>query len=273
MILIADSGSTQCTWLMADGDRVVRVRTQGINALLHTPAQIRATLSELPPCGVPDRVFFYGAGCGDGFPEATRTLTAELATRFGTERIEAASDLLGAARALFGGREGIACILGTGSNSGHYDGRRIVRNVPPLGYVLGDEGSGAALGRALLNGIFKGLIPLREELLGRTGLSYEEVLRRVYREPFANRFLASLAPFVRSHLECPEVRQTVAECFGEFVAHNLVHYPEGLEVSFVGGVAAAFEPLLRDVLNHYGLDAGMIAASPAEGLLKYHEGA
>lgn len=130
-------------------------------------------LAELPPCGPVEAVYFYGAGCGGTFPEATEKMVRELRTHFGAGHIEAQTDLLGAARALFGRGEGVACILGTGSNSCWCRGGEIVENVPPLGYVLGDEGSGAAMGRNLVNGIFKGHIPLREEFLAAHGLTYE----------------------------------------------------------------------------------------------------
>lgn len=174
--------------------------------------------------------------------------------------------------ALFGRGEGVACILGTGSNSCWCRGGEIVENVPPLGYVLGDEGSGAALGRNLVNGIFKGHIPLREEFLAAHGLTYEEIILRVYREPYANRFLASFAPFVHAYLDCPEVRAMVAETFADFAQRNLSRYPVHLTVACIGGVAAAFEGLLREVLAHGGYRVGRIAASPAEGLIKYHYG-
>ena len=131
------------------------VRTRGINAVQHSPEQIREALAELPPCGGAEAVYFYGAGCGHTFPDATAKMVREFGEHFGAARIEAESDLLGAARALFGRGEGVACILGTGSNSCWCRGGEIVENVPPLGYVLGDEGSGATLGRNLVNGIFK----------------------------------------------------------------------------------------------------------------------
>ena len=144
--------------------------------------------------------------------------------------------------------------------------------MPPLGYVLGDEGGGVHLGRNFLNGIFKGHIPLKEEFLAATGLSYEEIIRRVYREPYANRFLASFAPFILAHTDCPEVREMVRRSFGEFASRNLSRYPQGLPVSFVGGIAARFGELLRETLEAEDYRIGTIVESPAEGLLKYHHG-
>ena len=173
---------------------------------------------------------------------------------------------------MFGRGEGIACILGTGSNSCHCRGGEIVANVPPLGYVLGDEGSGAVLGRNLVNGIFKGMIPLREEFLHTFALTYAGLIRRVYREPAANRFLASFAPFIRAHLDCAPVRKMVVRSFGEFAARNLSGYPAGLPVAFVGGVAAHFEEPLREAMAAAGREVVRIVCSPAEELWKYHGG-
>ena len=173
MVLIADSGSTKCTWITGDGTRTTQLRTRGINAVQHSAEQIREALGELPPHHGVAAVRFYGAGCGETFPEASEKLRRELEAHFGTADITVESDLLGAARALWGRGEGIACILGTGSNSCLCRDGEIVCNIPPLGYVLGDEGSGAVLGRNLLNGIFKGHIPLKEEFLAAHGLNYE----------------------------------------------------------------------------------------------------
>lgn len=273
MKAIADSGSTKCEWIFGDGDRILRLRTAGINAVQQSPDAIRTVLAELPPLDGVEELRFYGAGCGDSFPEASAVLRRELAARFGPgTAIGLGSDLLGAARALFGRGEGIACILGTGSNSCHCRGGEIVAHVPPLGYVLGDEGSGAVLGRNLVNGIFKGTIPLREEFLRTFALTYAGLIRRVYREPAANRFLASFAPFIRAHLDCAPVREMVVRLFGEFAARNLSGYPAGLPVAFVGGVAAHFEEPLREAMAAAGREVVRIVCSPAEEIWKYHGG-
>ena len=273
MKAIADSGSTKCEWIFGDGDRILRLRTAGINAVQQSPDAIRAVLAELPPLDGVEELRFYGAGCGDSFPEASAVLRRELAARFGPgTAIGLGSDLLGAARALFGRGEGIACILGTGSNSCLCRDGEILKNVPPLGYVLGDEGSGAVLGRNLVNGIFKGMIPLREEFLHTFALTYAGLIRRVYREPAANRFLASFAPFIRAHLDCAPVRKMVVRSFGEFAARNLSGYPAGLPVAFVGGVAAHFEEPLREAMAAAGREVVRIVCSPAEELWKYHGG-
>lgn len=234
---------------------------------------VGSTTARPTSCAEPaPTVRFYGAGCGPQFPEASERMATALREHFRTPHVAVHSDLLGAARALFGRGEGIACIFGTGSNSCHCRAGGIVGNVPPLGYILGDEGSGAALGRNLLNGIFKGHIPLRDELFAATGLDYEGIIRRVYREPAANRFLASLAPFVREHLARPQVREMVAESFRDFARRNLSRYPAGLPVACVGGVAAHFAAPLREALAAEGHSVVRIEESPAEGLIRYHHG-
>ncbi|MEG1672188.1 MAG: ATPase [Alistipes sp.] len=273
MYIIADSGSTKCDWMCVEGASIQTLRTQGINAALHTPKEVMHSLEELPQTLKPSRVVFYGAGCGEHFPAATQTLHNTLSQHFNTCNIELYSDLLGAARALFGRKAGITCILGTGSNSCYYDGEHIVHNVPPLGYILGDEGSGAALGRKLLNGLLKGTLgeELTSVFYATHKLNYEEVIRRVYREPQANRFLASLVPFIYQHIETQGIRTLVHNAFREFAERNLQHYPHA-EVAFTGGVAAALETELRAVMIEQGYRVGRITASPAAGLIEYHEG-
>lgn len=271
MKIIADSGSTKCDWMCLDTGHPIH-RTRGINASIHSPEQIRGMLDELSPEVQATQVIFYGAGCGESFPAATQALRELLTERFGTPNIEVHSDLLGAARALLGRTSGIACILGTGSNSCYYNGQRIVHNVPSLGYVLGDEGSGSVMGRKLLNGLICEAFgtKLRDTFYDTYGLDYEGVIHRVYREPQANRFLASLTPFIREHLDAKGMRELVCKAFAEFAERNLSHYPQA-EVSFTGGIAAAFEPELRSVMTQCGYKVGRISASPAEGLIEYHE--
>ena len=274
MKIIVDSGSTQSTWLFVGCGEVCTFRTRGINAVQHTPEQIGEALATLPPCDGVERIDFYGAGGGATFPEASARLARMLAAHFGVEpvRIAVESDLAAAARALYGRGEGIACLLGTGSNTCRVRDGRILSSVPPLGYILGDEGSGSALGRRLLNGVFKGHIPLRDEFLAAHGLTYEEIIRRVYREPYANRFLASFAPFVHAHLDRPDIRDMVARSFADFAGRNLSRYPAHLPVACVGGVAAAFGDLLRETLMRCGREVVTIVRSPAAGLTEYHYG-
>ena len=273
MIILADSGSTKCNWLLVEGDRIRRIKSRGINAALQSAETIGAILDE----SFPERIdavslHFYGAGCGERYPHQSAQLRELLKQRFGTGRIEIESDLTGAARALAGNRPGIVCILGTGSNSCCYDGRRIVANTPPLGWILGDEGSGAHLGRLLVGNLLKGIYG--KELLQRfyeeERLDYDTLIRRVYREPMGNRFLASFTRFIARHPEHTELTELVRGAFRSFVERNLRNYPSDLGVSALGGVAFHFEEPLREVLAEYGYRTGKITETPDEGLIQYH---
>ena len=179
---------------------------------------------------------------------------------------------MGAAHALCGHQEGIACILGTGANSCLYDGERIVQNTPALGYILGDEGSGAVLGRKFINALYKGRLPqgLREVFEQEMNLTMSTVIQRVYKEPQANRFLASLSLFIGKHLDMPEVRQLVVENFREFLRNNVKPYgrPE-LPVSFVGSMAYHYESELREAVQLEGLVVGKILKRPVSSLIRF----
>ena len=179
---------------------------------------------------------------------------------------------MGAAHALCGHQEGIACILGTGANSCLYDGERIVQNTPALGYILGDEGSGAVLGRKFINALYKGRLPqgLREAFEQEMNLTMSTVIQRVYKEPQANRFLASLSLFIGKHLDVPEVRQLVVENFRDFLRNNVKPYgrPE-LPVSFVGSMAYHYESELREAVQLEGLVVGKILKRPGSSLVRF----
>lgn len=275
MVLVADSGSTKCAWGVIGGTGSEIRLTPGVNPVLQGREEIVRLVRDAFPEGTKaEEVRFYGAGCGERYPAQTDMLRDVLRECFGCTKVEVASDLLGAARALLGDGTGIACILGTGSNSCYYREGRIVSNVPPLGYILGDEGSGAAIGRMLLGDLLKGHLPgrLLDAFYAEQGLTYQQVIHRVYREPMANRFLASLVPFVGRHISEPAVASLVERAFREFVRRNLVHYPHDAEVACAGGVAHAFEPLLKNVMETNGFRTGRVQRSPIEGLMKYHGG-
>lgn len=273
MIVIADSGSTKCNWQFVDRQTVRRVQSRGINAVLQRPDEVEALLAETFAEPVQaEALHFYGAGCGERYPAQSAQLAETLAKYFPAAHIAVESDLTGAARALLGRRAGIACILGTGSNSCYYDGSRIRSNTPPLGWILGDEGSGAYIGRQLVGNLLKGLCS--EELcrlfFEEEQLDYDQIIRRVYREGMANRFLASFTRFVARHIDRPELEELVCDAFRAFARRNLTRYPAGAEVTALGGVAFHFERQLRRVLEAEGWRTGAIIANPDEGLMNYH---
>ena len=272
MKLTADSGSTKTDWVLTDGNNVVgRYHTQGINPVHQSENEILAILNnELIPqlLRLPLTVHFYGSGVR---PELELAMAGVLKTAFpSATAVEAHSDLLGAARALCGNTEGIACILGTGANSCLYDGKKIVKNTPALGYILGDEGSGAVLGIKFLNALYKGFMPetVLTDFQHDMNLTVADVIARVYRQPMANRFLASLSPFIKSHLDVPEVRRLVIDNFRNFFHRNITPYDRpDLPVSFVGSMAWHYADQLKEAATAEGFHVGRILQSPIDGLV------
>ena len=276
MILIADSGSTKTDWCVAkDGFTVKRFTTQGINPYHQDEKRITGIVLDelLPQTGEYKlkKIVFYGSGCRD---ETIPTMKNILYSAFNNKvEVEISSDLLGAARAICGHEEGIACILGTGSNSCLYDGKKIVGNIPPLGYILGDEGSGATLGKIFINEIFKNsrMYDLKKEILQVLQMTEGDIIDRVYRQPMANRFLASLAPFIHSHIERHEVNEIVTENFRQFLLKNVKRYHrDDLQVSFIGSIAWHFKSQLLQSALEENVYVGSVEKSPMDGLLRYH---
>ena len=295
MILIADSGSTKTDWVLVDrqGVRIVAtVKSQGINPIHQAPDDMRHILEHelITPLSfvkgpwAVDYIFYYGAGCTPVYAPRMEQLLAEtllplapgampLATNPKPLKVEVHSDLFGAARALFGDGEGIACILGTGANSGLFDGSTIVQNTPALGYILGDEGSGSVLGRIFLNAIFKNpsLAELRDDFLKTNKLDQAAIINKVYREPLANRFLASLSVYIHEHLDNATVRSLVVDNFRRFFKSNIDPYGrKDLPVGFVGSMAEHYPEQLQEAAEAEGYQIGTILQSPMDGLVAYH---
>ena len=302
-ILIADSGSTKTDWALVNVEcsmlrsalplgssknvECSMLKTQGINPFhmdektisdilenelkpqLSSLHQVPSTLHQVPSSL--HQIYFYGSGVR---PELEEKMVRLLKAAFPeAEQIEAKSDLLGAARALCGHEEGIACILGTGANSCLYDGQRIVQNTPALGYVLGDEGSGANLGIRFLNALYKNQLPAEiKEEFEQQGHTLSDIIDRVYRQPMANRFLASLSPFIHQHLEVPEVSALVENSFREFIQKNITAYGrKDLPVSAVGSVAFFYKEQLKKALENEGYMLGRILRSPIDGLVEMEQ--
>lgn len=282
MIIIADSGSTKTDWCLCnEGTTLTAIQTQGINPYHQSEEIIEQVIREelLPHLsqamssakGSLKKVIFYGAGCAN--ETACNRVKEAIGKMLQLSDITIHSDLLGAARALCGHEEGIACVLGTGSNSCLYNGKEIVTNIPPLGYILGDEGSSAVLGRRLVGDCLKNQLPdtIREEFLTEYSLTQEIILERVYRQPLANRFLASLTPFLSKHREVPEVHRLLVESFVDFFVRNVKQYRRPwLPIHFVGSIADAFSSELKEAAESLGMELGNILKSPIEGLVGYH---
>ena len=276
MMLIADSGSTKTDWcVILDNTPIKRIGTKGLNPFFQSEEEIQQELTHslLPqlPEGTIDSVYFYGAGCT---PEKAPTLRRAIADSLPVVgNIKAYSDMLAAARGLCDREAGITCILGTGSNSCFYDGKEIVNHISPLGFILGDEGSGAVLGKLLVGDILKNQLSpaIKEAFLKQFDLTVPEIIDRVYRQPFPNRFLASLSPFIAQHLEEPGIRQLVLGSFIAFLRRNVMQYNyTQYPAHFIGSVAHCYKEILQEAAQETGIRIGKILQSPMEGLIQYH---
>ena len=279
MILIADGGSTKCSWCqLDDAHNRVYFNTEGYNPDFIDTAGIVASLDQnlpdtLPRAQVTD-VYFYGAGVSSA--QKAEVIAAALRQLFPGCKAHVTEDLLAAARALLGHKPGFAAILGTGTNSCIYDGDKIIYNVDSLGYFLGDEGSGSYFGKRLLRDYLRGLLPdgLQEALKAEYNLgTRNEILDRLYNQPLPNRFLASFAKFAYDHNNVPYCREIVFDAFEAFFQNLVLHYPRYQEYTFncVGSVGYNFRDVLTQVAKNHGMEVGKIIRSPIDDLVAYHE--
>ncbi len=277
MILLADSGSTKTDWRLIDKQsQVLSMRTSGFNPYYQTAEEIKEGIArELLPQlkGVnPEFIYFYGAGCSTG--EKQSIVRAALHNFFPDAHTEVESDLIGAARALCGRDPGIACILGTGSGSCSWDGNKIVEQIPSLGFILGDEGSGAYLGKKLITAYLRGKLPenIHDDLKKTFHVEKDEVLRRVNKEEIPSRYLATFARFYPEHLFDPFIFKLAYNCFKDFADNYIIRY-EGyaaLPVHFVGSVAYHNREVINKLAGDLGFKTGKIISNPIESLMVYH---
>ena len=279
MKLVVDSGSTKTDWGFFSTIGDLRVyKTQGMNPCHQSADEINSIISnELMTqiggleTGAVKELYYYGAGC------ATQSICAQmegtLKQYFPNASIVVDSDMLGAARALCGHSEGVACVLGTGSNSCLYNGKEIVDQVPSLGYILGDEGSSAALGCRFINGCLKRQFPeqVSNEFMSRYSLSKDIIIENVYRKPMPNRYIAGFAPFIYEKRTVPEIHKLIIQCFSEFFTRNVISYHKPwMPVHFVGSLANSFAEELKETAEQLGMTIGKIETSPMNGLVDYH---
>lgn len=276
MILIADSGSTKTEWReLAEGAAGKSYISTGLNPFFLKSDDIVTLLrNEMPEAeGLPaSHIFFYGTGCSN--PAKIEIIRDALRRFFGRAELFIGSDLLGAARSLCQNEAGIACIIGTGSNSCYYDGKKIVSNVSPLGYILGDEGGGAVLGRKLVSGVLKKQLPgiVIENFFRAYPMTPAEILDNVYNMPFPNRFLGQFAKFIAENIHVSELQAIITSSFDEFIIRNVLQYPEARKfpVHFTGSIAYHFRPYLEELLIKHRLQPGIFTLTPMENLVKYH---
>lgn len=277
MILLADSGSTKTDWgLVENGKLVKRLRTSGMNPFQMSEEaiteEIKTHLVPELPGTVLDEVHFYGAGCTkEKQPIVERALRANLTIN---GECEVASDMLGAARGICGHKPGIACILGTGSNSCSFDGKNLVKNVSPLGFILGDEGSGAVLGKLLVGDVLKNQMPeaITKRFFEKYKLTSAEIIDRVYRQPKPNTFLASFVPFLEENIDEPKIYNLVKESFRSFLRRNVMQYDgwQTLPIGFNGSIAKIYKKPLLEALEEEGMHLGRIIQAPMEAMVEYH---
>lgn len=276
MILIADSGSTKTAWkLIGNSGEIKNIKTSGFNPYFRTEEEIYQEVKKdlLPETGTDiQQIYFYGAGVVN--TEKGDIVRRALGRIYSGAIIEAHSDVLGAARALFGNKAGIACILGTGSNVCLYDGEKITGGVSPLGFILGDEGSGAVMGRKLLGDYFKEVMPtqLRDEFTKQFNLTRDEALNRVYRNEKPNQFLAQFIPFLSEHGNSAYCQEFVQQNFMEFFERNVIKLPDYSKypIGFIGSIAWYFSKILNITANYFGYEQTIIIKDPIDGLEKYY---
>lgn len=274
--LIADSGSTKTEWCLLQGKKHKTFMTQGLSPYFLDRAQMVSIVRQelIPGLGKVkvDDIYFYGTGCKASANK--RMVKQALQQVFPRASVMVDLDLFGAARALCGNAPGVACILGTGSNSCYYNGKKIVRNSPGLGYVLGDEGSGAYLGRKVLQYYLYNTFDedLRARFDARYVTNASEILEHVYKKPLANRYLASFALFLAENRGHYMVENIVEDGLNDFFFHHVIKYPEAwtLPVHFVGGVAYGFRDVVTELCSNYEITLGRILANPMEGLIEFH---
>ena len=276
-ILIADSGSTKCEWCLINDGKKKKVDTQGISPYFLDAAGIGQVLSrELLPAlkkSKVDVVYYYGTGCIN--PDNRKIMQKAIRGAFPGAEIHVTHDLMGSALALCGDSKGIACILGTGSNSCYFDGRKIVKNSPGLGFILGDEGSGAYLGKKVLQYYLYNTFDeeLRYKFDAKYATNNKEILEAVYKQPLPNRYLASFTLFLVENRGHYMVDNIIEDGLNDFFFNHLCKYRESwkLPIHFVGGVAYGFRDVIKDLCHTYEFELGKILQKPMDGLIKYHQ--
>ena len=280
MILIADSGSTKTTWVLLDGQKIVAENnTQGFSPSFQNAETISSIMfAELSKEILQEQknktlqIFYYGTGCSTD--EKKQTVSNALSSIFTEAAVTINHDLLASALALCGNKPGITCILGTGSNSCYFDGKEIKENVLSLGYFFGDHGSGAHLGKTLLQNYLDGNFPkdLENTFSVLPEFNKEYILDNVYKKPMPQRFLAAYTKIMGANLQHNYINDLVKKCFAEFFIHQVDKYNlhKEVKISFVGSVAFHFQKQLQEVMAERTLQQGIILQSPMEGLIRYH---
>ena len=276
--LIADSGSTKTEWCLIKNGKPVIFVSQGMSPYFLSDEGLTGIIqNEVIPHlkkHPVNEIHFYGTGCKD--PHNKKRVKKVFENIFPDTRVSVDNDLFGAARSLCGFEKGIACILGTGSNSCYFNGKKIIKNSPGLGYVLGDEGSGAILGKKVIQHYIYNIFEddMRERFDEKFTTSTEEILKAVYHQPLPNRYLASFTKFLQENRGHYMIENIIEDGLNEFFYTHIIRYAESkkLPIHFTGGVANGFKDVVQDLCNGYGLELGQITRTPMEGLIRFHGG-
>lgn len=279
MIIIADSGSSKTDWrIIYNNSSVVSAVTEGINPVYRTSDEIIAILwnkllKQIPVTSDFNNaiIHFYGAGVLSS--EYQRVFRECFQSIFPGAEVFVESDMLAAARSVCGTKAGIVCVLGTGSNSCMYDGKEIIDNVKAGGYILGDEGSGAYIGKMLLSDYLKELMPenVYTAFKERYHFDYATIVDKVYREEMPSKFLASFTYFVKDFIDDSYIKGMVGDAFDLFYRRNVIRFNIAkYEAGFVGSVAKTFEHILRERAVRNGIRVGKIIQNPIDGLVNYY---
>lgn len=276
MILIADSGSTKTEWvLISNNEKVKEYRSIGLNPVFINTRTVISTINTLELIEYNKKirnVFFYGAGCST--PTRNKIIIEALEECFNNATISVQSDLLGAAVSQFGNKNGIIGILGTGSNTGIYSKGIITNNIKSLGYILGDEGSGASIGKAFLNLLLNNELPIeiKTDFELEYELSLNNIITKTYKEKFPNRFLASFMPFLAFHKKNEAINMLLFNNFNDFFEKTIVKYPNynNLELKLTGSVAFYFSDIIEQICTIKGINLVEINKTPTQGLIKFH---
>lgn len=275
-ILIADSGATKTEWCLWKSGKTRTISTEGLNPYYHTTETIREVLQahlvdKLEPEDI-DHIYFYGAGCDT--EEKSRVVERAIEFWFNEAEIKIFHDLLGAARACFYDEAGIACILGTGSNSCLYDGKKIAEHIPSLAFILGDEGSAGYFGKKIINSYFRFELPdeLKGDLEEHYNMSLEYITRGLYDNSQKSRFIASYGSFLGEHVDHPFIKKMLYEGFENFITRIVMKYTnaKNYEVRFIGSVAHAHREMIKEILEENSMKPGLFVRKPMERLVEFH---
>lgn len=279
MIAIVDGGSTKCDWVILDNSTKItqKTETQGFNPNIVQPDLIPIEIEKNQHLYFLkdhlEYLFFYGTGCGT--PENAAIMESQMKKVFTNAKIIIKEDMTAAAYAAYNGKPAIVCILGTGSNSCYFDGETVRRDLPSLGFLIGDEGSGSALGKQLLRRFFMKKLPkdLHQDFVATYHLTIDEAIKNMYHNPRANAYLAGFNKFVAQKKSHPYFQNMIFDEMKNFFEYQVLPYEEAreAEINFIGSIAFIYDDILRSAAAELNLTVGKIVQKPIESLVEYHK--